>query len=182
MVPSAVWLETVVAIEVLSDDDPEASEDMTEPRTNVDDAEFVNVADGLDTLMDEGGLEDMADWGVVDTKVEVDGLIDEPDTAVEREKLVVVLDDAADELTWVEEDTGMIELDAEENCADDEALEERSDDVLDDRTEEEALEERIDNVLDDRTDEDMPEQVPNLGWQPVSQYPDVEPLLESISI
>jgi hypothetical protein len=82
------------------------------------------------------------------------------------------MDELADELTCVaieelipaEEDAGITELDAED-CAS-----------------EEALEDRTVGVLDDCTDEETPEQVPNPGWQPVPQYADVEPLPRSISL
>lgn len=114
-----------IAEEEMSEDDSEASEDVTELRTWVEDAEFVNEADELGTLLDERRLEDMADEDVADAKVEEDRSTGELET---------------EELTWVEEDTGITELDAEEGCADDEALEERADDVLDNRTDEDMAE------------------------------------------
>jgi hypothetical protein len=99
---ATIWLKTVVATEEKIEGNPEASEDVTESRTYMDDAEFVNVTDGLGMLIDKGRLDDTADWDVAGNKVEVERGIDEPEMTVERKELVVVPDVVADELDETE--------------------------------------------------------------------------------
>ncbi|KAL6702717.1 hypothetical protein ACN47E_000999 [Coniothyrium glycines] len=106
----------MVASEETGEGDSEAIEEVTDSRTDAEDAAAVDVNDGVDRLLNEG-LEDVAASDDDDDRVKVDRSIDDSRTVVEREAPTVVLDSAADVLDELElteptadDDTAMEEL------------------------------------------------------------------------